>query len=165
MLWRHLKTIALILLGECLASFFGFYDLIDAGRRRAEQKLKDLLAERLFGLHSFLLPSDLLVGEVIHVIRLQLKGEHIQVIFHIRDVAEEVTRNQFFRSQLQPIGSLLNGDSMVAYLSMLFLHSQVEGVERMKRVLVTIIDFLFFNLGLAHGFDESIRLPGSIGLF
>ena len=48
---------------------------------------------------------------------------------------------------------------------MLFLHCQVEGVERMKRVLVTIIDFLFFNLVLAHGFNESIRLPGSIDFF
>ena len=99
------------------------------------------------------------------MIRFQLEGELIQVVFHIRDVAEEVTRNQLLRSQLQPIGSLLYGDSMITYLSMLFLHRQVEGVERMKRVLVTIIDFFFFNLVLAHGFNESISLPGSSNFF
>ena len=135
------------------------------GRRRAEQKLKDLLAERLLVMHSLLLPGDLIVGEVIHVIRLQLEGELIQVIGHVRNVAEEVARNQLLLTHLQLIGRVLYGDGMVAYLSVLFLHSQVKGVKRMKRIRVAILDFLFFNLVLAHGINECICLFGCFAIF
>ena len=121
-------------LGECLASSLVCCNLFKAGRRWTEKILKDLLTERLLGLHSLLLPGDLLVGEVIHVIRFQLEGELIQVIFHIRNVAQEVTRNQLLGTHLQSIGRLFNRDRMVAYLSMLFLHCQVERVERMERI-------------------------------
>ena len=69
--------------------------LFKADRCRTEEELKDLLAERLLRLQSILLPGDLLVWKVVHMVCMQLKGKLVQIILHVRNVAEEVTRHQF----------------------------------------------------------------------
>ena len=81
------RTFSLLLLNSSASHLL----LVKVDGRRTEEKLEDLLTERLFNrLKPFLLFLDFFLWKVVHMIGIKLESQMLEVVSHVRYKTKEI---------------------------------------------------------------------------